>query len=179
MKFRTHHRVVERTYIFPAATSARYDIGTNLTHVDSPTIAVPCHCAREVACMPPGPLPGPYATPFRLHAHAPAHCIVQAFAPPEVFVGINAEARCVVQPFTSSRNRLHCIINSEGLPPPDVRYNPLGRFALYPIRVVRNGRLATCWHVGGVNHDCFLRVRGLLQPCTGCPASHSRIFVSA
>ena len=33
-----------------------------------------------------------------------------AFSPPSVFIGINADAECVVQPFTSTRNRLHCIM---------------------------------------------------------------------
>ena len=80
-----------------------------------------------------------------------------AFGPPTVFIGINADAQCVVQPFTSSRNRLHCIIGAEGLPPPDVLYNPKGRLVDHPIRVYKSGRLAQCWHVGSENHGCVVR----------------------
>ena len=58
------------------------------------------------------------------HVYLAGTDIGSAFAPPEVYVGIRADARCVVQPFTSSRNRLHCIVNAEGLPPPDVAYSP-------------------------------------------------------
>jgi hypothetical protein len=83
--------------------------------------------------------------------------IGSAFAPPDVFVGINADARCVVQPFTSSRNRLHCIVDAEGLPPPDTHYDARGRFASHPLRLVVNGRIAQCWHTGGSNHGCFVR----------------------
>ena len=36
-----------------------------------------------------------------------------AFSPPSVFIGINADAECAVQPFTSTRNRLHCIMCAE------------------------------------------------------------------
>ena len=66
-------------------------------------------------------------------------------------------ARCIVQPFTTTKNRLHCIIDSEGLPPPTTIYDPSGSFASHPLRVVRNGRIAQCWHVGGANHGCFIR----------------------
>ena len=43
------------------------------------------------------------------------------------------------------------------LPPPDVRYAISGRFVDHPITVYKDGRLARCWHVGGINHGCFLR----------------------
>ena len=91
------------------------------------------------------------------HVYLAGTDIGSAFAPPEVYVGIRADALCIVQPFTSSRNRLHCIVNAEGLPPPDVAYSPNGRFVEHPMRVVHNGRIARCWHVGGINHNCFLR----------------------
>ena len=91
------------------------------------------------------------------HMYIAGTGIGSAFAPPDVFIGINTEARCVVQPFTSTRNRLHCIISGEGLPPPDVAYTSAGRFAHYPLRVVRDNRVARCWHVGGHNHACFIR----------------------
>ena len=61
------------------------------------------------------------------HIYLAGTGIGSAFAPPDVFIGINADARCVVQPFTSTRNRLHCIVYAEGLPPPDVVYTPAGR----------------------------------------------------
>ena len=49
------------------------------------------------------------------HVYLSGTDIGSAFAPPDVFIGINADARCVVQPFTSTKNRLHCIVNAEGL----------------------------------------------------------------
>ena len=91
------------------------------------------------------------------HVYLSGTDIGSAFAPPDVFIGINADARCVVQPFTSTKNRLHCIVNAEGLPPPDVHYTAAGRFVEHPLRVVRDGRRARCWHVGGLNHACFVR----------------------
>ena len=50
------------------------------------------------------------------HVYLAGTDIGSAFAPPEVFIGINADARCVVQPFTSTKNRLHCIVNPKRLP---------------------------------------------------------------
>ena len=91
------------------------------------------------------------------HLYIVGSGIGSAFAPPSVFVGINADAECVVQPFTSTRNRLHCIVSAEGLPPPNVHYSLSPRFYSHPIRVLKNGRLAQCWHVGGINHGCSLR----------------------
>ena len=91
------------------------------------------------------------------HVYLSGSDIGSAFSPPSVFIGINANAECKVQPFTTSRNRLHCIIGAEGLPPPDVLYDAAGRFAEHPVRVVNNGRLARCWHTGGANHGCFVR----------------------
>ena len=91
------------------------------------------------------------------HVYLSGTDIGSAFSPPTVFVGINADAQCVVQPFTTTRNRLHCIVYAEGLPPPDALYDPTGRFAEHPLRVLKGGRLADCWHVGGINHNCILR----------------------
>ena len=91
------------------------------------------------------------------HMYLAGTGIGSAFSPPTVFIGINADATCVVQPFTSTRNRLHCIISAEGLPPPDVQYNPAGRLVDHPIRVYKSGRLAQCWHVGSENHGCVVR----------------------
>jgi hypothetical protein len=91
------------------------------------------------------------------HLYLSGSGIGSAFAPPTVFIGIAADAQCVVQPFTSTRNRLHCIVSAEGLPPPDLSYRAGGRFVDYPIRVYKSGRLAQCWHVAGINHGCVVR----------------------
>ena len=82
--------------------------------------------------------------------------IGSAFSPPTVYLGTNADAQCVVQPFTSNRNRLHCIISGDGLPAPDLTYSATAKFVSEPLRVYKDGRLADCWHVGGINHGCFL-----------------------
>ena len=91
------------------------------------------------------------------HVYLAGTDLGSAFAPPQIFLGINAEAECVVQPFTSSRNRLHCIISAEGLPPPDLIYAAAGRFVERPLRVYKGARLAQCWHVGSANHGCIIR----------------------
>ena len=91
------------------------------------------------------------------HVYLSGTNIGSAFAPPDVFIGSRADARCIVQPFTTAKNRLHCIIDAEGLPPPSVQYVEGGSFVTQPLRVVRDGRIAQCWHVGGVNHNCFVR----------------------
>ena len=78
------------------------------------------------------------------------------FNPPTVLVGINGDAECVVQGFTSSTARLHCIINAAGLPPPTT-YNSAGDFQDLPLYVIKDGKHADCWQVGGTNHGCFLR----------------------
>ena len=82
--------------------------------------------------------------------------IGSAFSPPTVYVGLNADAQCVVQPFTSNRNRLHCILSGDGLPAPDISYSTTAKIVSEPLRVYKDGRLADCWHVGGLNHGCFL-----------------------
>ena len=135
-----------------------------------------------------------------------------AFAPPIILIG-NAGAVCEVQPFTSSSNRLHCVVQAALLPapvavpqrllpkPPSPPPPPPGTceswcadhhspwtmrcswaacaacslcasiaspeaegyeevesdFANLPLRVFVDGRAAACWHVGGLNHGCFVR----------------------
>ena len=95
------------------------------------------------------------------------------FAPPAIFVGIHGDARCTPQSFTSSNNRIHCIIDPDGLPPPKRDYQADGvthsmwaggetavdgAFQDLPLYLVAmSGQHADCWHVGGVNHGCFLR----------------------
>ena len=41
------------------------------------------------------------------------------FAPPTVYIGIHGDALYIPQSFTSTKNRVHCIIDPEGLPPPN------------------------------------------------------------
>ena len=43
------------------------------------------------------------------HVYLSGTSVGSAFSPPVVYVGINADAECKVQPFTSTRNRVHCI----------------------------------------------------------------------
>ena len=62
------------------------------------------------------------------HIYLAGTDIGSAFAPPSVFIGVNAEASCTVQPFTSNRNRLHCIVNPENVPAPDADFNRTGDF---------------------------------------------------
>ena len=47
-------------------------------------------------------------------------------------MGINGDAECVVQGFTSSLARLHCIIDAAGLPLPTT-YNSAGDFQDLPL----------------------------------------------
>ena len=74
-----------------------------------------------------------------------------------VLVGTKGDAECVVQGFTSSLTRLHCIIGAAGLPPPSLSYTSSGSFQDLPLYVIKAGKGADCWHVGGANHGCFLR----------------------
>ena len=90
------------------------------------------------------------------HVYLTGTDIGSAFAPPLVYIGTSAQAECVVQPFTSSNNRLHCIISARGLPVPTASYSSTGVFVTMPFRVYKNGRLAQCWHVGSLNHGCFI-----------------------
>ena len=78
-----------------------------------------------------------------------------AFAAPSVFIG--SAGKCDVQPFTSTRNRLHCIINSVGLPPPTLEYSPHPSIVEMPLRVYKGTRFAECWMDYGINKDCHLR----------------------
>ena len=102
------------------------------------------------------------------------------FRPPTIFVG---PTTCDVQSFTSSNTRIHCVLNGDLLPPPPDAYatsttNPsyasgdamskAGDFRMLKLYAVpygvtarqlrEGGRHADCWHVGGTNHDCFVRV---------------------
>ena len=93
------------------------------------------------------------------HVYLTGTSIGTAFAPPIVYIGIQAQAQCIVQPFTSTNNRLHCIVFADGLPPPTPVYTASGVFESHPFRVYKadGSRLAQCWHVGGLNHGCFIQ----------------------
>jgi hypothetical protein len=80
-----------------------------------------------------------------------------AFAPPSVYLGDKLEVQCAVQPFTSSNNRLHCIIQSSNVPQALSEYSANGSFVSLKLRAFKGGNLAECWHKGGLNEGCFLR----------------------
>ena len=92
------------------------------------------------------------------------------FSPPMVFVG--SVARCDVQPFTSTKNRLHCIVNPRKLPPITADYDAAGKEVSLPLRVFKGTRLAQCWHSEGRNQNCMVlfdsagtpRVTSVLTP---------------
>ena len=103
------------------------------------------------------------------------------FRPPTIFVG---PTTCDVQSFTSSNTRIHCVLNGDLLPAPpgrsvrhldhqsvvrvgrrDVEAGDFRMLKLYAVpygvtarQLREGGRHADCWHVGGTNHDCFVRV---------------------
>ena len=72
---------------------------------------------------------------------------------------------------------VHRLVAREFLPPPPDTYDSSGSFLEVPLFVVKGGKHADCWHVGGINHGCapaslrppragaalacFLRVRAL------------------
>ena len=71
--------------------------------------------------------------------------------------GTRGEIDCAVQPFTSARNRLHCIISSANTPAPLPNYNLNGTFVSRPLSVYVRDQLAQCWHSGVVGADCAVR----------------------
>ena len=84
------------------------------------------------------------------------------FSPPIIRVGVNGDAECVVQGFLSTRNRMYCVISADGLPAPTPAYSSSSSFQSVPLYAYRrsdvhNDNRADCWHVGGLNHGCFLR----------------------
>ena len=102
------------------------------------------------------------------HVCRPGTDLGSVFAPPTIFVGNQNQAECVVQPFTSSRNWVHCIDQVDGLLLPPYQYDDAaGSPVSYPMRACNRGRSAHCWHVGGNNHGCFLWcVRAVSTPAT-------------
>ena len=92
-----------------------------------------------------------------VHVYVTGTNIGTPFAPPQIRVGIHGDAECRVQGFTSSKTRLHCIIGPDALPPPRPVYTASAIEQQLPLYLVgSNGAHADCWHVGGINHGCFL-----------------------
>ena len=93
------------------------------------------------------------------HVYFSGANIGTAFAPPTVLLGLRGQLECTPQPFTSGRNRVHCIVSSENTPAPSPIYEAAGAFVSMPMRVYKGGQLAKCWHGGGgdacaVRFDC-------------------------
>lgn len=91
------------------------------------------------------------------HVYITGTNLGSAFAPPSVYLGDKLEVECTVQPFTSSNNRLHCIIQAANLPQALSEYSANGSFVSLKLRAIKGGKVAECWHRGGLNQDCFLR----------------------
>ena len=91
------------------------------------------------------------------HVYLSGVDIGSAFAPPTVLIGTRGEIECAVQPFTSARNRMHCIISSANAPAPLSQYDPSGTFVSRPLSVYARGQLAQCWHEGTTGADCAVR----------------------
>ena len=68
------------------------------------------------------------------------------------------QVKCEVQPFSSAKNRLHCVLGAGGTPTPTWQYHPAGAFVSIPLRVYKSsGRVADCWQLGGLNDLCYVR----------------------
>ena len=93
-----------------------------------------------------------------VHLYLAGSDLGTAFSPPQIRLGVNGDAECVVQSFTSSPSRLHCIVAAIGLPAPTPVYAASGTFLDVPLFAYHNtDSHADCWHMGGVNHGCFIR----------------------
>eukprot|EP00966_Prymnesium_polylepis_P195558 4532986-Prymnesium_polylepis.1 len=51
---------------------------------------------------------------------------------------------------------MHCVVAPGGLPPPSEHYATAGTFVTLPLYLIKDGKHADCWHVGGSNHGCFV-----------------------
>ena len=61
------------------------------------------------------------------------------------------------QPFTSAKNRMHCIISAANAPAPSPDYSAGGEFVSLPLYVYHRSRLAKCWHNGTLGGSCAVR----------------------
>lgn len=93
------------------------------------------------------------------HVYLSGVDIGSAFAPPTILLGIRGHVECKVQPFTSAKNRVHCIISSENAPAPLPDYDSNGRFVSLPLRVLKQGKAAECWHETRTVHGESCAVR--------------------
>ena len=100
------------------------------------------------------------------HVYISGTDIGSAFAPPTVLIGTTGQVECKVQPFTTTNNRLHCIIGSVGTPTPTPQYEPEGAFVSLPINVLKGGQRAECWVDCSATFDIggSARVLRLLTP---------------
>ena len=98
---------------------------------------------------------------FTLLCRAPAsegaHVRIPFWQPPTVLLGARRQVECTVQQFTSSKNRLHCIISAKNAPSPTAEYNAGGTFVSLPLTLYKNGKAGDCWHVFGLNSGCVVR----------------------
>ena len=91
------------------------------------------------------------------HVYLSGVDIGSAFAPPVVLIGALGLIKCSVQPFTSAKKRMHCIISGDSAPAPLITYNPSGSFVSMPIKTLVRGKLAECWHQGAAGDNCAVR----------------------
>ena len=91
------------------------------------------------------------------HVYLSGVDIGSAFSPPVVLIGALGHIKCSVQPFTSAKNRMHCIISGDRAPAPLTTYNPSGSFVSMPIKSLIRGKLAECWHQGAAGDNCAVR----------------------
>ena len=119
--------------------SARAMVIKNITGPDDSEVS---HCSSGGGC----------------HLYLTGTDLGSAFAPPLVYIGYRMEIECSTQAFTSSKNRIHCIVGAKGAPVPWGGYVSDGRFVQLPVHVIRNGKRAACWHVGNLmGAGCFAR----------------------
>lgn len=91
------------------------------------------------------------------HVYISGTDIGSAFAPPTVLLGLQGQVECKVQPFTSARNRMHCIVSAANAPAPLPEYTASGSFVSLPLRMITRGRLVECWHNGTLGAPCAVR----------------------
>ena len=91
------------------------------------------------------------------HVYLSGTDIGSAFAPPIVLLGLRGQVECKVQPFTSAKNRMHCIVSSANAPAPLPEYDPNGRFIVLPLQMLAHGQLAECWQEDTTIPGCSVR----------------------
>ena len=90
------------------------------------------------------------------HIYLVGQNLGSAFAPPAIYLGQKLQAECKPQPFTSSKNRIHCIVAANALPAPEPAYYATGKFVELPLKAYKSGKTA-CWQQGTINHNCMVR----------------------